>query len=574
MSISITYKELYCYKNMSDSHKEHFDLLAKHYGEVLNHGAAKKKIIYTLHDFDHHCFDIYRTISLFLLKGPKRLSEEELYLLNLAVLFHDISMCVGGYDQQSKKLTPFDRNRHSVQSAEWIQHEFDDKKTHLGSCPDLDSQQVGIICNLCKAHSDVKGEGIPAEKNGLFNPALNNHTNGRTGTIRMKLLAGLLRIADELDITELRLDNSRTEEQFEEDDENDNESRKHWQRLHLFRDIVRDSEDYELLLLQVNEGVLRERLDSGDAMNVVDDFEIVQQKVRKELNTLLTILKKDEENAGIFLIRNVEIAISDEELRKNIDALKKEKLPPALGEKTTHDGSASSADNIKDKRIKTAEDPIIEIGGNIGAFLYAYVLDNNLLSVGHFQLNDEYCARDWLDTERIAANRELSKRITKALAEAIKVQICGMETSEYVIIGLGLVGTRQAAEVAFHMEMPFSYVIPAHQSKNFDTHEVKIPAVGAEKKIILITDCIVTGETIRKIISDNKWTNNIIAAYSVFWRKPRNIPVTPLEGFPVYTLCKKFPAEISKVKNCPFGENMCKAPNRKQVSYNCSLSGK
>lgn len=574
MSISTTYKELCCYKNMNVSHKEHFDLLAQYYGEILNQGAAKKKIIYTLHDFDHHCFDIYRTISLFLLRDPESLSEEEWYLLNLAVLFHDISMCVGGYDQDSKKHTSFDRNRHSVQSAEWIQHEFNDKKTHLGSCQGLDAQQVRIICDLCAAHSDVKGEGNPAEKNGLYNPALNNPTNGKTGAIRMKLLAGLLRIADELDITESRLGNYRTEEQFEEDDENDNESRNHWQRLHLFRDIVRDSENYELLLLQVNEGTLRERLDNGDAMNVVDDLEIVHEKVRHELDTLLTILRKDGKNAGVFVIHNVEINIIDEELRRKIDALKKEKLPPAIGEKTTHDGPASSTDNTEDNRIKTAEDPVIEIGGNIGTFLHRYVLDNNLLSVGHFQLNDEYCARDWLDTERIAANKELSKRITKALAEAIKIQICGMETSEYVIIGLGLVGTRQAAEVAFYMEMPFSYVIPAHQSKNFDTHEIKIPAVGAEKKIILITDCIVTGKTIRRIISDNKWTNNIIAAYSVFWRNPRNIPVTPLEGFPVYTLCKEFPAEISEVKKCPFGENMCKAPNRKQVSYNCSLLGK
>lgn len=567
MCISTAYKELSCYENMNERHKKRFDCLASCYGKMLNHGAERRQIIYTLHDFDHHCFNIYRTISMFLLKDRKGLLEEELYLLNLAVLFHDISMSYGGFDQKTKKRTPFNRDRHSEQSAEWILHEFNNRSTCLFDSGDLSIPQVEIICSICKAHSDVKNGDIPPERNGLFDPELPASKKGRTGSIRVKLLAGLLRLADELDVTTLRLGDARTEEQFEDDNEDDNESRKHWRRLHLFEDIDVASDNFELLLLIVNDYELRERFDNGDAMNIKDDLESVSHKIQKELDACWSVLKNDPQNMGVIAIRKVKVVIRNEELRENIDALKQEKLPPAINiEKHSNEYvMPPNVSSIKDEN-EINEDFVSEIDEDISTDLRSYVLRNHLLTVGHFQLNDKYCARDWLDTESIAEDEELSKTITKTLAGAIKANTLCAADLDPVIIGLGLVGTRQAAEVAFFMERPFSYVIPTHQSQNYDTHEVRLPGVDIQRNIILITDCIVTGETIRRIIDDNGW-KNVIAIYSIFWRQPRNISVESLKGFPVYTLCKGFRAEISYVNDCPFGKDSCEAPNRKRGGY-------
>ena len=570
MSVLNTYKDFCCYKGMNSHHQEIFNRLASYYGEMLNKGPARINTIYTLHDFDHHCTNIYRAISIFLLQeDDEALSEEEWYILNLAILFHDISMCRGGFDKEKEDATQFDRNIHALQSEEWLLHEFENSKTVLRSGSDLNQYLVEIIGKICKAHSNIKRGGISSEINALFDADLPDSIQGTTQIIRVRLLAGLLRLADEMDVTVSRLGNDRIEEQFTIDSE-DVESKKHWDRLHLINaiEIARDNSD--VLQLQTADRTLQERLDSGDGMNVKDDLDNIVHKIQKELDNIWIILKADPQTARLITIRKVELFTNSESVREKLSMLEQAKLSPVVEKMPTLDEGIGSLADSTDEYVDSGEDTVLEIGGDISSILHTYVLRNRLLSVGHFQLNDKYCARDWLDTESIASDKEMSKIITKALAEAIEAYMHEANNPEYIIVGLGLVGTRQAAEVAFFMGKPFSYVIPAHQSENYDTHEIKMPKVNSSQKIIIITDCIVTGETIRRIISDNQ-LNNVIAVYSVFWRRPRNwknLDMT-LEEIPLYTLCKKFRAEVSLVRDCPFGKNLCEAPNRKQ---NCCKS--
>lgn len=62
---------------------------------------------FTLHDFDHHCFDIYKIISevLFdeeLVYSEKYgLSERELYIMNLAVLFMILECQMDSIEQET-----------------------------------------------------------------------------------------------------------------------------------------------------------------------------------------------------------------------------------------------------------------------------------------------------------------------------------------------------------------------------------------------------------------------------------------------------------------------------------------
>lgn len=62
---------------------------------------------FTLHDFDHHCFDIYKIISevLFdeeLVYSEKYgLSERKLYIMNLAVLFMILECQMDSIEQET-----------------------------------------------------------------------------------------------------------------------------------------------------------------------------------------------------------------------------------------------------------------------------------------------------------------------------------------------------------------------------------------------------------------------------------------------------------------------------------------
>lgn len=108
------YKALTCYTKMDEPHRRSFDALARYYGRILNRGPAQTVTVYTSHDFDRHCFNLYRIISMYLLReeGIQQLNPEELYLLNLSVLLHDISMCEGGYENGKK--TAFNRAIHAL----------------------------------------------------------------------------------------------------------------------------------------------------------------------------------------------------------------------------------------------------------------------------------------------------------------------------------------------------------------------------------------------------------------------------------------------------------------------------
>ena len=97
--------------------------MVEEYGEKLSTRVVTENAVYTLHDFDHHCFDIYRIISNVLLDEKLAyksedygLSSRELLILNVAVLFHDIGM---------SHVLGASRKNHAKKSAEYFQNEYE-----------------------------------------------------------------------------------------------------------------------------------------------------------------------------------------------------------------------------------------------------------------------------------------------------------------------------------------------------------------------------------------------------------------------------------------------------------------
>ena len=559
-TINMEYKNLACYTCMSDAHRTRFDVLTAHYGPMLNKGPSKKHIIYTLHDFDHHCFDIYRIISNFILgkDGLEQLNTEELYLLNLSVLFHDISMCKGGYDGERK--TEFNRNIHSLQSSQWLNHEYKNRDSVLYTSGDLSTNQVRIIRNICQAHSDLKDLST-TEESGLSNSQLPLSEEGKSGSVRAKALAGILRLADELDVTSDRLGNSGEEDDLSPEDKDDLESKKHWDRLHLIRSLKQKNPS--TLYLVLDEEEVKKRMDSGDSMNVKSDLTEIKDKIQKEIGSLRTmVIEEHQESSRLVTLHMVELYPDDSPLFRQLFPVERSVLPQQytpMHDNVDKDGldieSMGVGRNPSDRKINL-------LSPELSMQITQYVRDQKLLVIGHYQLNGTFCARDWLNTLDLINRSNLASKMVQSISNHIANRY---SDQQYTIVGLDIAGTIEATKIAFCLDKPFTYVIPVYHRELVDGHEVNVPNINDDGKIILITDSIVTGSTISQVIQDNHWEGRVLAIYSIFYRAPKKLSsdeIPPLDC-DIYVLNKDFSAEVSYVKDCPYGVENCQATNKK-----------
>ena len=63
MAIEQRYQNLKCYQLLPDSYKACLDKLIEDYAEELNTPIHVGDSLYTPHDFNHHCYNLYRIIS-------------------------------------------------------------------------------------------------------------------------------------------------------------------------------------------------------------------------------------------------------------------------------------------------------------------------------------------------------------------------------------------------------------------------------------------------------------------------------------------------------------------------------
>lgn len=571
------YKSLACYRAMDGAYRECFDSLAKHYGRMLNQGPTQTITVYTSHDFDRHCFDLYRIISMYLLReeGIGQLSQEELYLLNLSVLLHDISMCRGGYEKDAN--TMFNRDIHALQSAQWIRHEFDQGTTPLYQSG-LTADQVEIICDICKAHSTLKDRDTPT---GLFEPELKYKKDGKTGEIRVKALAGILRIADELDVTRHRLANADEMDRLLTADDGrpevqtfireNKKSRKHFRRLLLIRKLERCEDNTTQLALRIDMSQAKKRQLAGDEENLVDDLLEIQRKIQGELDALWSeVISKETARAERLI--TVKTVVWTEEDEQYIQSLRlSEVADPPVNIRPVQEDPSRVSDAIEgaESHIFSADDPsgmgmsIDLLDSRLSQKIGKCIIERHLLHVGHYKLNLTYCARDWIDTEGLMDDSGLVTDIISAFSD----HICtSYRTEKFTIVGLDLFGARVAAQIGFILQKPFTYVIPAHQYEEADSHEVDIPDIPTQHKVVLVTDSVITGFTTTEIIQKNHWEDRVLAVYTVFYRKPKNEKDVKSAYFPceVHALNADFSAEIALTDNCPYGDkSLCQAVNQK-----------
>lgn len=184
------------------------------------------------------------------------------------------------------------------------------------------------------------------------------------------------------------------------------------------------------------------------------------------------------------------------------------------------------------------------------------VNNRNLIKFGHFLLTSEFCARDWIDTLDVVETKVLLNKIVLAIVKHINNNV----KEDYIIVGVDLVGTLLASRVAFTLQAPLTYIVPQKEEKVNADQEIKL-TIDCKKKMILITDAIVTYNTVQTAIKKYKLKNSIIAIYTIFYRESECTTVEYIDK--TFSINNAFGIELFSKAKCTYNKIKCIASNRR-----------
>lgn len=565
------YVEFKCIKKMSEDNRGRFVNIVNEYEKKLNKIVSDGGAVYTLHDFEHHCCNLYKIVSDVILntetafgQNESSISQWELYILNLAILLHDIGM------------TPYidlARDNHSVVSAKKIKEDYKNASNPLSEGKSgLSKNDIDALALIVQAHSDVIDESIQEGENGLNNPDLTNSMPGRWGKIRARFLANILRLADELDVTSARLGPMDVRNELEEaakqrqiiekklesiDDEKTRAdlqqqlerykkaefSNMRWKSLSYFKSVECDSTGKVTLYIDDN------TIDDELALGVNDIYlakEIlkVYEKIAKEFEKFRSDVETDLQLDAMIAIKKFDYLTKNKAIQQSLDELKK-KPEQALTEEI-----------VKPHVIST------ELESKISMFIEK----RNLYEVGHFRLHDNLCARDWVSIEEIISTEEFFKKCEAQLLLHLKtLEDLG---ERYIIIGIDFYGMLMASRLAFILQKPYTYLIPDFRKSNSSTKELDFGmSIEDFDSAIIVTDVIVTFDTIKKLTEKYNMLKKIKAIYAILFRNTdehqfvqNNQDIAKV----THVLNSKYNIEIQSNDNCRYKdkEEQCKALNK------------
>jgi len=561
-NVSNEYKQLPCVQRMTNDYKDSFFRLVDVYGTklnagILNRGNPGNGNLFTLHDFDHHCFNIFQILSDVLLNKDtafegKGITEKELFILNISILFHDISIATN---------KDWIRGVHSQQSADYLRQQYKNASSAIYKEEKLlKVNDIEAIARIIEAHSDLKNVGIPDENNGIRNPVLDEDVH--TGLpINVKLLAGLLRLSDELDITTARLGNKEFEDQLSAsiDANGESESHNHWKMLHYFSGIAKDKDDYTKINLVADDNYIRKMIEDGDITNIIEDIESIFKKKNNEFNTINKLIFNVQQYQPIIVLSQLSIKSTIDEIKQHFEK---------LDNRSNMILSTSKTYPVTEERIEMEE--ILEnsddstpkiIDFSLSISIADFINNNGLYKTGHFLLNSKYCARDWINTIELIETGSIADELVKSITSSIVKEVPTL--SDYLILGLDIQGSLLASKIALNLQLPFSYVIPVISTKETSSHDMIID-LNPCKNIIIITDVISTWETIIEVVEEQNIKEKVALIYTILYRKP-NISVDSSKLHKcTFSLNNDFETEVISKSSCRIQKENCFALNKKR----------
>ena len=196
--------------------------------------------------------------------------------------------------------------------------------------------------------------------------------------------------------------------------------------------------------------------------------------------------------------------------------------------------------------------------------IFKRVKELEVFKSGHFHWSDDSRAHNWIDIPKLLDKTEDVFLIQKSILQSIKDN----EIEFDIIIALGIEGNVIASRCALFYDKPYSFL---PYSYRYDDHapyeqELKITTIDF-KKVLIITDVVHDGKTIKKVFTDNhKYFDidnitdiNVVSLFYTGKKKETAKTMFNIEGenrFKFYFVCN-IPVEVCPYKEDPDWEKNC-----------------
>ncbi len=523
-----------CIKKLegTDYHKN-WRTLRDTYEGVLNEGPVRQDIAFTPHDYRRHCQNIYYFLSNLLIPSGAYntiLNQEHLFILDVAVLFHDIIMA----------FDPDLRETHSLEAKNYILDIL--MKADTGQIL-LSEDEAGFIADVVLGHSDLKKDGKVVSCSIDLLPEASDCI-GRLGPVNVKLLAALLRLADELDV------NSNRVARIAADRYNINEeSKKFWRQCLILQMASTHPNDTSIIrLIPKHDKITRESNIEADVRLLIE----CRDKINNELSMLN---KKVFFKPGVFPGWNFHKVVLDAkgEIGERIADLDGKKPNPLSEADTSVDTKKKEKEVVTDEQFSNQ--------------LEKWVLEKKFVLSGHYVKDEATSARDWINTHGVLEDKLFLQKITDRFITYLNPE------EKYCLVGLDFPGIMISSSIGFKTSNPFSYMISDNAKKYHAPQEITFH-INEGYKIILLTDVIVTGQTVRAALAELKERNkvtdeDIFGIFSIFYRKPWGKKVQK-HCSSKESLMNKFDTQLI-ILNDSFGIELCRKETCCFKSYNIDL---
>lgn len=527
MKIDKELYNLFCIKEMKGDYFARWEAIKNVYAPKLDEGPVYRPVAYTYHDYTHHCFNIYKIVSKDILYMPS-LTAQEWFILNTAILLHDFSMT----------FINFDRLKHSKQSAEWLMDSIENDSVLRQN---LSNDEAEVIALIIMAHSDCKEKRDNKEniiEYTLENPEIEDEMEcGGAEPVRVKFLAGILRTADECDVTRNRLGTA----EFDKLDDRDNEqrySKEQWLQLKCFKSLDRNPDS---LILTVDDTYVRKHVDEGE--HIRSRIKKVVSKLRKQIKYVRQQCITKEDYAAMFLVQNVIIFSS------------------ALSEKFIEE-----VNNGKEEVEEYPEIHVRLLDEGLESMIVDKIDKNELKKQGHYIITQNCCERDWIELRDIVINKELSDGIIDRITNEIQKK-CNDTADHMILVAMEENSLILTSQIAYRLSLPFSYIIPCNYNLKKSSKQERDINFESYDKIILITDAVATFQTLGLTCEEHKIWDKVCAIYSILYREPSDKRFfhenAPKLAAVMTTCCNKYPSEVHDRNKCRDNENgKCIALNK------------
>lgn len=451
---------------------------------------------YTSHSKEH-----IRMVEQYVgrLLGKERIGEltnDELFVLLMGTVCHDVGMIE--YKTDDGKYVP-DREKHNVNSYSLVYDSSNNSKGKIDiDVPDKAPKYYQSIALLCLGHRDYKegnkkictlSDQCTIDGKLVSIPdtiSLPNNTD-----IRVKYLAAILRLADEIDVTSQRA--PKDVEMLLKDFITE-EAKQHWCTHQLIGSVaITHEKGVTTILLRPDKEEINAIISDKETPTLKEQLLRLIFSRRKKIEQEIAIVNKITRGtsyikSGLEVEYRIDVEFDQEVVTKDdfekyqndVDRQQKEEIQ-------THPNMAEDVFETEDIAQVRKKTPI-EI---FNEKLQSFVRDRNLLETGSFKFTFEKgrneFAQYFINTQLLLTNRMTLDSITEIFKDHYK------DKEIDCVVGIGKAGIVLAPNLSLKLSCNSSYLICDWEDTSSVKWEKGTSVIETAKNVLVLLDVLSNG---------------------------------------------------------------------------------